>query len=116
MTDIVLPWPPRELHPNARPHHMARARAAKAYRERAYWIAKAGDIAPPADGEIMLDVRFFPPDRRRRDVDGMLSNIKSGIDGIADALEVNDQRFAFTIRRCEPSKNGAVFVTVQEAA
>lgn len=115
MTDIVLPWPHRALHPNARPHHMEKARAAKAYRTQAYWIAKAAEINPPAQGEIMLDVRFYPP-ANRGDTDGMFAACKSAFDGIADALEVNDRRFAFTIRRLEPVKNGAVFVTVQEAA
>lgn len=94
---------------------MERARAAKAYRTQAYWIAKAAELTPPADGEIMLDVRFYPP-ANRGDTDGMFSACKSAFDGIADALEVNDRRFAFTIRRMEPAKNGAVFVTVQEAA
>jgi crossover junction endodeoxyribonuclease RusA len=115
VTRLVLPWPPRELHPNARVHHMARAKAARAYREQCMWIAKAGELLAPA-GEIMLAVEFFPPDRRRRDLDGMFSNIKAGIDGIADAMEVDDYRFAFTIHRRSHSKNGAVFITVQEAA
>lgn len=112
---ITLPWPPRALHPNSRPHHMQKARAAKAYRTQAYWITKAAEINPPAEGEIMLDVRFYPP-ANRGDTDGMFAACKSAFDGIADALEVNDRRFAFTIRRLDPVKNGAVFVTVQEAA
>lgn len=112
---ITLPWPPRDLHPNARLHHMAKARAAKAYREQAYWITKSAELAVPVEGEIMLDVRFYPP-ANRGDTDGMFAACKAAFDGIADALEVNDRRFAFTIRRMEPAKNGAVFVTVQEAA
>lgn len=109
---IVLPWPPRDLHPNSRPHHMAKARAAKAYRTQAMWIAKAAEVSPPAEGEIMLDVRFHPPSSRG-DTDGMFSACKSAFDGIADAIGVNDRRFAFTVRRLEPSKNGAVFIDVK---
>ena len=109
---IVLPWPPRDLHPNARPHHMARARAAKAYRTQAMWIAKAAEIPAAPEGEIMLDVRFHPPSNRG-DTDGMFSACKSAFDGIADAIGVNDRRFAFTVRRMEPSKNGAVFIDVK---
>lgn len=113
---IVLPWPPKDLHPNSRPHHMARARAAKAYRTQAMWIAKAAEIAPlSSEGEIMLDVRFYPPSNRG-DTDGMFSAIKSAFDGIADALSVNDRRFAFTIRRLEKSNNGAVFIDVKAAS
>ena len=113
MTIITLPWPPRELHPNARPHHMAKAAATKAYRTQAHWITKAGEINPPADGEIMLDVAFHPPSNRG-DLDGMFAAIKAGLDGIADALAVNDRRFAFTIRRAAVSKNGAVLIRVRE--
>lgn len=115
MTRIVLPWFPRELHPNARPHYMAKAKAAKAYRTQSYWITKSAELNPPSTGEIMLDVEFYPPSNRG-DTDGMFAACKAAFDGIADALEVNDRRFAFTIRRRETAKNGAVFITVQEAA
>lgn len=107
---IALPWPPRELHPNARPHFQQRARAAKAYRTVAFWAAEMSGLRAPADGEVMLDVTFNPPDNRKRDLDGMFSASKAGFDGIADALAVNDYRFAFTIRRAEPHKGGKVVV------
>lgn len=94
---------------------MVKAKAARAYRTQCMWIAKSGEIVAPSTGEIMLAIEFFPPDRRRRDLDGMFANMKAGIDGIADAMEVDDYRFAFTIHRRSQSKNGAVFVTVQEA-
>lgn len=109
---IVLPWPPRELHPNARPHHMQRAKAAKAYRTAAMWLAKSRELSAPAEGEVMVSVTFNPPDRRRRDLDGMFSASKAAFDGIADALAVDDYRFAFTIRRAEPVKGGAVLVAI----
>lgn len=109
---LVLPWPPRELHPNARPHHLAKARATKAYRTQAHWIAKAAEIATPNTDEIMLEVRFFPPSNRG-DTDGMFAACKAAFDGIADAMAVNDRRFAFTVRRREPSKNGAVFIDIR---
>jgi len=38
---IILPWPPRELHPNARPHFHAKAQATKAYRIAATYTALA---------------------------------------------------------------------------
>ncbi len=111
---VALPWPPRELHPNARPHLMQRASAAKAYRTQAYWLAKAAELHSPCDGEIMLSVSFRPPDKRKRDLDGMFASAKAGFDGIADALAVNDYRFAFTIRRADPVKGGQVLVTLPD--
>jgi hypothetical protein len=34
------------------------------------------------------------------------------LDGIADALKINDERFELTIRRGEPVKNGRVVVRI----
>lgn len=112
---IALPWPPRELHPNARPHHFACASAAKAYRTQAYWLAKSALLTAPDDGDILLIVTFHPPSNRG-DTDGMFSSIKAGLDGLADALGVNDRRFSFTIRRAEPVKSGQVVITIASDA
>lgn len=91
---------------------MQKAMAAKAYRTQAHWIAKAAQVHAPERGEIVLRVTFNPPDRRRRDLDGMFSAVKAGLDGIADALAADDYRFAFTIRRAEPVKGGRVLVEI----
>lgn len=39
---VTLPWPPKELSPNARVHHKAKARVAKAYRETAWALELGG--------------------------------------------------------------------------
>lgn len=109
---IVLPWPPRELSPNARIHHMAKAKVTRAYREAAYWLAHQVRRPIAGEGEVMVRCEFYPPDRRRRDLDGMFSSIKAGLDGIADSVGVNDTRFAFSIHRRDPVKGGKVVVTV----
>jgi crossover junction endodeoxyribonuclease RusA len=110
---IRLPWPPKELSPNARVHYRARAEVVKAYRTQAYWIADANLLAMPYEGEIVLSVEFLPPDKRRRDLDNMLASAKAALDGLADAHAVNDHRFALFLRRGEPTKGGAILVTVQ---
>lgn len=94
---LVLPWPPKELSPNARVHWAQRARRAKAYRRACYWLAKAHGHRPAADGRLCVVVEFVPPDRRARDRDNMLASIKAGLDGVAEALGVNDARFDLTI-------------------
>ena len=113
---IVLNWPPRELHPNARPHYHAKAKAAKAYREAAYWTIMSGPMtARVKNGKTVAHahVKFFPPDNRRRDLDGMLSAIKSGLDGIADSFQINDYDInPITIERCEPVKGGKIVVSL----
>jgi crossover junction endodeoxyribonuclease RusA len=109
---IELPWPPRELSPNARPHFMARARAAKAYRMTAHWATKATYVPPHGDtGDIALRITFYPPSRRI-DRQNMPGWIKAGVDGIADALGVNDKRFDPQYEYADPVKGGRIEVVV----
>lgn len=114
---ITLPWPPKELSPNARVHFHEKARHTKAYREAAYWLAHRvvfdEDITRWTDDRpVALTISFAPPDRRRRDLDGMLASIKAGLDGIADAMRVNDQRFELNLKRAEPAPKGRVTVEI----
>ncbi len=96
---IVLPWPPPELSPNSRTHWSPKARAAGRYRFICATLTrtKAGE-RQFAIGRIPVTLEFVPPDRRRRDVDNMLAAMKAGLDGVADALRVNDSRFELTLR------------------
>jgi crossover junction endodeoxyribonuclease RusA len=100
--EVVLPWPPKDLSPNARVHWSKRSKAAKAYRLECGWHVRAAGPKPKfaAAGAITLDIEFIEPNKsRNRDEDNLLASIKAGIDGIADALGVNDRRFVFRIRR-----------------
>jgi crossover junction endodeoxyribonuclease RusA len=98
---ITLPWPDKRLLPNARVHWAAKAPVTKKARHDAcyatYEAAGAGmrelrGRATKAD-KIELEVRFYPPDRRRRDDDGMVGSFKAYRDGIADALGLDDNKF-----------------------
>lgn len=92
--ELTLPWPPRELSPNARVHWSKRSKAAKAYRKACWALClEAGLRSIPWDGDVHLWIDFYPPDRRPRDDDNMVAAFKSGRDGLADALGVNDKRF-----------------------
>jgi crossover junction endodeoxyribonuclease RusA len=109
---ITLPWPPKELSPNARTHWAKKSKAAKAYRAACYLLTKqAGVIAP--EGQLLFDIEFCPPDRRLRDDDNCLAAMKSGRDGIADALGVDDRRFVTTLRMGLPVKGGSVLVKIE---
>ena len=108
---IILSWPPRDLHPNARVHFHAKAKATKAYRYAAWATALGEGPELPEARPIALTVEFSPPDNRRRDVDGLLSSIKAGLDGISDAYGLNDYDInPITIHRLEPVKGGRVTV------
>lgn len=92
---LVLPWPDRVLHPNARPHFIVLAKARKAARAYAACAAKNAWSGRnfPETGRLHLWIDFYPPDKRRRDDDGLLSSMKAARDGIADALGIDDSRF-----------------------
>lgn len=114
---VDLPWPDRKLHPNYRFSHWApRAGAAKAARKTAAWSAKAAGLRPIDAIALSVTAIFYPPDRRRRDLDGMLSSIKSYLDGIADVVGVDDSKWVIGLQREEPRKNGAVRIVIEEAA
>lgn len=110
---LILPWPPRELSPNARTHWSKKSKRAKHYRLTCMLLCKQAGIKAPA-GKISLGLEFIPPDRRRRDDDNLVAAFKSGRDGLADALKVDDHRFvtSFSISDdCTPG--GAVRVSIR---
>lgn len=97
--NLTLPWPPKELSPNARRHYQALARSKKAYREACAWTAKQQGAARLKPGALSVHLEFVPPDRRPRDWDNMLAAVKSGLDGLADVLGVDDHywRISFNV-------------------
>ena len=93
---VTLPWPPKELNPNQRTHWAKKAKAAKAYRHACCVLAlEAGAYVNTIDweGDIHVWIDFYAPDKRHRDDDNLIAAFKSGRDGLADALGVNDRRF-----------------------
>jgi crossover junction endodeoxyribonuclease RusA len=118
MIAIELPWPPSVLLPNSRTHWSKRAHAAKQCRLTAYALTRQagirkGDFDIP--GRVKVTLAFAPPDRRRRDLDGMLSSAKNFLDGISDAIGIDDSRFEIAIRREEPVKGGVVRAELEAA-
>lgn len=110
---ITLPFPPADLNPNKRLHWSKKAKAAAAYRKECHLLTlEAGCRGVDWDGDIHVWIDFFPPDRRGRDDDNLISAFKSGRDGIADALGVNDKRFRCHpfVQRDKPVKGGEVSI------
>lgn len=107
---LVLPWPPKELSPNARVHYMKKAKVVADFREECGWIGREGIQLPSVTGMRLHDSRRYPlrppvrarvtfvvPDRRRRDIDNLLAMLKPAWDGLTDAgvLEGDDaERFS----------------------
>lgn len=115
MKELTLPWPSRDLHPNARVHWARKAKAVKAARYQAGLAAIAAGfrVHPLPHGRIHLYLDFYPPNRRRHDDDGLLSSMKAARDGIADALGIDDNRFvSHPYVRDEVRKGGQVVVRI----
>lgn len=115
MTELVLPWPDRKLHPNARVHWAVKATATKRARNTACLLAlEAGWKALPLpEGRLHLWMDFYPPDKRRRDDDGLLAAMKAARDGIADALGIDDRRFvSHPLVKDEVRKGGEVRIRI----
>jgi len=94
MNTVKLPWPPKELSPNSSLHWSKKSKKKKEYRTACWALTLEAKLqAPEGDGKIEIDITFCPPDKRHRDADNMVAAIKSGLDGVADALKVNDKRF-----------------------
>lgn len=113
VSHILLPWPPRAVHPNARTHWAQKARATKRMRHDAAWAAKSAGLS--AGGPVHVSLTFYPPDKRRRDLDGCISSCKAYLDGLADALGVDDSRFTLSARMSQIcSADGEVKIEVSK--
>ena len=100
MIEVVLGWPPSDLSPNARLHWAKLARAKKQYRQACLSVTKEQlkneknkKNSKNIPERLVLEMTFIPPDRRSYDRDNLVARMKSGIDGLSDALRINDKRF-----------------------
>lgn len=115
MKELILPWPHKDLSPNARVHWSKRAQAAKNFRASARLMAIVagwnGRSLP--EGRLHLWVTFHPPTKRMPDDDNLLSRFKAQRDGIADALGIDDKRFiSHPLVSSEVRKGGQVVVRI----
>ena len=116
---VELPWPNPKLAPNRRngKHwtvtHDAKLEAFGAAATLTMQAQRSTGYEPPMDGPVALAITFCAPDKRRRDLDGLLSSCKASLDAVAQVLGIDDARFEpVTLRRGETTKGGAVVVEV----
>jgi len=115
---VELDFPPAELFPNrAKGTHWGRLYKIRSdYREGSTWLAKHQIKGwKHQGGLIKLTITFDMPDKRKRDADNCLAAAKGALDGLADALFVNDQLFQpILIFRVEGKKPGRLIVELEE--
>ena len=127
MITIVLPWINTILLPNEHDgiiQHGTRAGkfAVKAARDdakqTAYYLALQaafGRDELSADGDLNVSIEYNPPPRSRPDNDGVHRALKPSLDGIAQALRVNDYHFnPVRIWRGPHVDGGAVTITIDD--
>lgn len=111
--NLLLPWPPSALSPNARPTHWASlARAKKSYRHACAWTARSQGASLLLANRLAVHLRFVPPDRRGRDLDNCIASMKAGLDGLADVIGVDDSRWTLTAELAGGAIGGFVKVEV----
>ena len=100
---VVLPLPPRILSPNcmtgSRGGRMAKAQAARAYRELAKLAGQALGVESGPWARASVACSFFHGQRRRRDDVNFLASLKPAYDGLVDAglLEDDDAAHLTTL-------------------
>ena len=111
---FTLPLPPRESSPNARPHHMAKARAAKAYRAKVRMLTSSALRGKrPLYPEAMLELHWIHKTAHRLDSTNAIASFKAGEDGLADAgLLLNDRGVTWLpVKQSTDKKNPRVILT-----
>jgi crossover junction endodeoxyribonuclease RusA len=83
------------------------------YREACFLSAKEQGLEKMNSDTLHLTLTFYAPTRRAFDLDNALARIKSGLDGLADVLGVDDSRWALTIKKGD-TVGGFVRVEVME--
>ena len=115
---VELPWPPAELSPNRKngkhwsSTYDIKTRYQSDCRHLVLLAMRAAGYVPPK-GTLALTITFCAPDKRRRDIDNSLASLKSGLDGVSQALGVDDQHFEpITLKRAAGTKPGMVLIEV----
>lgn len=112
---IELPWPPSSLSGHAKGNGQWKKIAdTKKCREWARLATLEAKPTVPEAGDIHITFRFEPPNRRGDRVN-YPNRLKAYIDGIADALGVNDSRFLPAYQFGDIVPGGRVLVTLGDA-
>ena len=112
---IELPWPPKQLSPNARLHWRAVHKAKSAYKLECVTLLRP--LMPPrvSDGRLPITVTICPPDNRKRDRDNIQASLKYALDCVAKWLGVDDYLFDPSYTFGEPVKGGRISILIGSA-
>ena len=107
-TLLVLPFPDAALMPNkSLGKHWAATRPArnKAKSDAFYLTKQAGWQGRDVSG--CLKITFYCPDRRKRDLDNLVHAMKPALDGVAQAIGIDDSNFKPQLSDCRVADSKA---------
>jgi crossover junction endodeoxyribonuclease RusA len=110
---LEFDWPVSELSPNSR-NRWGKIAAAKAARAMGrytvmQWRENYHGPVIPLTGDLEVQYHFYPPDKRRRDLDNCHAMMKSYQDGVFETLGLDDSKIEMVeIRRCAVTPPGKV--------
>ncbi len=99
MIEVTLPWFPSDVKPNSRVHWAKLAKAKSFYRHACAVTAKTQGLKKIEAEALHLYITFYPPSRRRYDLDNCLAAMKSGLDGLCDVVGVDDSTWSLTLKK-----------------
>ena len=115
---IVLPFPPSSLSGHTNGAWYNKNRVVATFRAESLHLTRnakrAFDYKVPPQGDILISFLFIPPNNLS-DRTNFAGRLKPQIDGIAEALGVNDKRFLPSYHFAEPEKPGRVEVIISPA-
>lgn len=120
MIIIELPWPDKDLSPNARVH-WSHKRVSWVQAKQFVRVALrlyADSVLPlkldvPPNVDHQLELEFCYPTKGKRDLDNLLASCKAYIDGIAEWFTMDDAHFQpIIVRRGPIVKGGKVIVGI----
>jgi len=113
---LIISWPDSSLFPNrSNGHHWSSRQEAKKAARIAAHFQSIGHCIGSNTNDHAVTIIIAPPDKRKRDIDGVLSALKPTLDGLADGLIIDDERFnPIEIRRVEPCSGGQVTIIVHD--
>jgi len=113
MFEIKLPWYSQELSPNSRKHWAVVSRAKRQHKTLASIYTKNAKAQFGSDKEkVFLNITYCPPSKRRYDLDNCLASSKAYIDGISEAIGIDDSRFAIQMQMSDDTFDGSIRVTI----
>lgn len=113
LVSVELPFPPslNNLYINVPGRGRVLSKRGKAFKKAVHACCDAQDVQH-AIGKLEVTILAYPPDKRRRDVDGLFKAILDSLQA-AGVFDDDSQVEVLTIRRCAIVKGGAVIVNIR---